>query len=105
MSDWNGVSSPIKNVFFVSVYTGAACSGSTKNISVGNNTDFDAYTNVFFYTPCTATMSNTNNFAGQVIGGTVNLSNQFTETYVPIVVPGANLTGYNQDIAYMREVI
>ncbi len=103
-SNWNGVSSPIKNVYFISPYTGSACAGTTKDITVGNNTNFDAYTKVFFYTPCTASMNNTNNYAGQVIGGTVSIGNQYTETYSPIVVPGANLTSYTQNIAYIREV-
>ena len=103
-SDWNGVSSPAKNVYFISPYTGAACTGST-NINVGNNTNFDSYAKAFFYTPCTASMSNTNNFAGQVIAGTVNLGNHYTETFWPIVVPGANLTGYTQNVAYVREVV
>ena len=53
MSNWKGTSTPVKNVYFISGYTAAACTG-TKDITVGNNTNFDAFTNVFFYTPCTA---------------------------------------------------
>jgi len=41
----------------------------------------------------------------QVLGGTVNINNQFTMNYVPVKVPGAGeVTGFNEDIAYIREV-
>jgi Tfp pilus assembly protein PilX len=103
-SNWNGTSSPIKNVYFISPYSAAACTG-TKDIVVGNNTNFDSFTNVFFYTPCTATMSNTNAFAGQVLAGTVSLSNQFLMTYKPVLVPGyGDVVGFEQSISYVREV-
>ena len=103
-SNWNGTSSPIKNVYFISGYTAAACTG-TKNITVGNNTNFDAFTNVFFYTPCTANMNNTNSFSGQVLAATVTIGNQFTMTFQPVLVPGqGTVTGFSQDIAYIREV-
>ena len=103
-SNWNGASAPVKNVYFISGYTAAACTG-TKNITVGNNTNFDAYTNVFFYTPCTATMNNTNNFSGQVLAANVSVGNQFTMTFQPVLVPGqGTVTGFTQDIAYIREV-
>jgi hypothetical protein len=103
-SNWNGTASPIKNVYFISPYSAAACTG-TKNISVSNNTNFDAFTNVFFYTPCTATMGNTNNFAGQVLAGNVTINNQFLMTYKPVLVPGyGDISGFEQDIAYVREI-
>ena len=44
---------------------------SNKTVSTGNNTSFNSYTQAFFYSPCTVTMNNQNNFAGQVMGGTV----------------------------------
>lgn len=104
LNNWNGTSSSVKKMFFVSVYTGAACSGTTKNITVSNNTNFNSYTNVFFYTPCTATMGNTNAFSGQVIAGTVNISNLYSQSYVPVQVPGyGSVTGFQQDVAYKRE--
>ena len=99
-----GVSAPVKNVYFISGYTAAACTG-TKNITVGNNTNFDAFTNAFFYTPCTANMNNTNNFAGQVLAANVTIGNQFTMTFQPVLVPGqGTVTGFQQDLAYIREV-
>jgi hypothetical protein len=104
MSNWKGVSAPVKNVYFISGYTAAACTG-TKNITVGNNTNFDAFTNVFFYTPCTANMNNTNNFSGQVLAANVTIGNQFTMTFQPVLVPAqGTVTGFTQDIAYIREV-
>ena len=68
-SNWNA-SAPVKNVYFISGYTSTTPCPSTKNISVGNNTNFNAFVNVFFYTPCTANMANQNNFIGQVLAGT-----------------------------------
>lgn len=103
-SNWNGTSSPIKNVYFISPYSAAACTG-TKDISVSNNTNFDSFTNVFFYTPCTATMANTNAFAGQVLAGTVSIANQFLMTFKPVLVPGyGDVVGFEQSISYVREV-
>jgi hypothetical protein len=73
---------------------------------VGNNTNFDAFVNVFFYTPCTANMSNQNNWKGQVMATNVTIANNYTMTYTPVLVPGqTGITGFKQDIAYMREVI
>ncbi len=104
MSNWKGTSTPVKNVYFISGYTAAACTG-TKNITVGNNTYFDAFTNVFFYTPCTANMNNTNNFNGQVLAANVT-SRQPVHDDVPAGAharPGKG-DGFTRDIAYIREV-
>ena len=102
-SNWNGGSAPIKLVHFISTYPAGSC--TNKNISVSNNTNFDSYTNVFFYTPCTATMSNTNAFAGQVLAANVSIGNQFTMTFTPVLVPGyGDIAGFEQSISYVREV-
>lgn len=107
-SSWNGVSGAVKKMHFISTAPAASCpaSGTTnKNIVVGNNTSFDAFTNVLFYTPCTATMSNQNNFSGQVMASNVTINNLFTMTYTPVLVPGVGtITSFEQDIAYVREV-
>jgi hypothetical protein len=107
-SFWAGTSG-LKKVYFISTAPAASCpaSGTTnKNIDMGNNTDFDAFVNAFFYTPCTATLSNQNNYKGQVMATNVNISNHYTMTYTPVLVPGvSSITGFKQDIAYMREVI
>jgi hypothetical protein len=78
------------------------CSG--QNIGISNQTIF---TNVrtFFYTPCTANFDNNNNgLGGQIFGGTTNITNHFTLTYRPMLIPGAgSIVGFNTDIAYLRE--
>jgi len=105
-SNWNGTSSPTKGMFFISLWPSNSCPSGTSNkdVSVGNQTNFDTFTQVFFYTPCTATMSNSNNFAGQVMGKDVTLSNNFTMTYRPILVPGNGpITSFKENIAYIRE--
>lgn len=102
-SNWNGTSGSIKNVHFISVYS-ASCPGTTKDITVSNNTNFNSYTNVFFYTPCKATMSNQNAFTGQVMAPTVSIGNLFKMAYKPVLVPGiTGVTGFKQDISYIHE--
>jgi Tfp pilus assembly protein PilX len=78
---------------------------STKSIATGNNTDFNTNAQAFFYSPCTVTMANQSNFYGQVMGDPVSISNQFTMTYRPVLVPGyGTVTSFKEDIAYVREV-
>lgn len=102
-SNWNGTTGTIKHIHFISVYS-ATCSGTTKDISVGNNTNFNTFTNVSFYTPCLATMSNSNAFSGQVLSKDVSIGNNFKMTYKPVLVPGiTGITGFKQDIAYIHE--
>ncbi|HEX6580199.1 MAG TPA: hypothetical protein VF195_04940 [Actinomycetota bacterium] len=102
-STWNGTAGSIKNIHFISVYS-ATCSGTTKDISVSNFTTFNAYTNVSFYTPCRATMSNLNAFSGQVLSTDVTINNNFKMNYKPVLVPGiTGVTGFKQDISYIHE--
>jgi hypothetical protein len=102
-SNWNGTSGSIKNLHFISVYS-ATCSGTTKDITVGNQTNFNSFTNVSFYTPCRATMNNTNSFAGQVLATDVTIGNNFKMSYKPVLVPGiTGVTGFKQDISYIHE--
>jgi hypothetical protein len=102
-SNWNGTSGTIKQIHFISVYS-ATCSGTTKDISVSNNTNFNSQTNVSFYTPCRATMSNQNSFSGQVLSKDVTLGNNFKMAYKPVLVPGiTGVTGFKQDISYIHE--
>lgn len=106
-STWNGASTT-KSMFFISTWPGGTCpaSGSTnKDVTVGNNTSFNSFTQAFFYTPCTANMNNQNNYAGQVMGGNVSIGNQYTMTFRPVLVPGyGDVTSFKEDIAYVREV-
>jgi hypothetical protein len=103
-STWNGATS-VRKLFFLSAYPDAgAASCPTQDITVGNNTSFNAFTNVSVYTPCTATMNNNNSqFYGQVIGATLSIGNLFSMTYRPVLIPGADITGFRQDVAYIRE--
>ena len=102
-STWNGTSGSIKHLHFISVYS-ASCPGTTKDISVGNNTNFNSFTQVSFYTPCHASMSNQNAFAGQVLARDVTIGNNFKMSYKPVLVPGiTGVTGFKQDISYIHE--
>ena len=72
---------------------------------MGNNTNFNANSQVFFYSPCTVNMNNQNNFYGQVMGDPVNIGNQWTMTFRPVLVPGyGTVSSFKEDIAYVREV-
>jgi Tfp pilus assembly protein PilX len=103
-NNWTGVTG--KSLFLIvnyrSIFT-ASCS-SSYNISIGNNSNF-LNAGVLFYSPCTVTLNNANNFTGQALGNTVNITNNFTLSYKPILVPGVpTLMGFDQGIVYVREV-
>jgi hypothetical protein len=106
-SDWNGTAGSIKKLHFISIAPAASCpasGGSHKNLTVANNTNFNAQTNVFFYTPCTASMNNQNAYIGQVLATNVSIGNQYKMTYKPVLVPGiTGVTGFKQDIQYIHE--
>lgn len=103
---WTGAGGQRKLYLIDAYRDGLNCDSGAYNITTSNNTDFVS-ADVFFYSPCTINLNNQNkNFNGQVIGGTVNVNNQFTLNYVPVKVPGAGeITGFNEDIAYIREVV
>jgi hypothetical protein len=101
-STWTGVGTT-RNVHLIVPWP-QTCSGGIGNITVGNNTNFNALVAVGLYTPCTATMSNQNAFYGQVVAGTVVIGNNWSMNYRPIVIPGAHVGGFTQDIAYIREI-
>jgi hypothetical protein len=94
-----------KNLYFITAYS-TTCSGTSQDISVSNNTTFNTtYTQVFFYTPCTATMSNQNAFEGQVMAQNVSIANNWQMNFEPVLVPGqSQITGFKQNIAYVAEV-
>ena len=103
-SNWNGVTST-RSLFFISVWESAPTCAN-KAIRTGNNTDFNALTRVMFYTPCSLTLANQTAFTGQALGSPINISNQFSLTYYPVLIPGVTgITGFDQDISYVREVI
>ena len=103
-SNWNGVTST-RNLAFIAAWpsTGSP-SCPAQNVSVGNNTSFNNLAVVGVYGPCTVTMNNNNaTFNGQVVGQTLSIGNLFTMNYRPAVFPGVNFSGYNEDVAYIRE--
>lgn len=103
-STWTGSGSKRKLYLIDAYRSGLNCASGLYNISASNNTNF-VNTDVFAYSPCTVNWANQNAVSGQVLGGTVNINNQFTMNYVPVKVPGAGeITGFNEDIAYIREV-
>jgi len=104
-STWNG-SGGTKNLYFMSPWPSAVSpSCPAQDISMGQLTSFNSSVWTFVYTPCKATMLNNNSaFQGQVIGVTTEIGNLFTMNYKPILVPGAKIVGFDQDIAYIREV-
>jgi Tfp pilus assembly protein PilX len=103
-TDWYGSSG--KSLYLIVNYRTifpASCS-SLYGITTSNNSNFhDA--SVLFYSPCTVTLNNSNNFTGQALGNTVNITNNFTMSYKPVLVPGVpTLMGFDQGIVYLREV-
>jgi hypothetical protein len=89
------------------VPTGATCTGgSPANFTTTNSTSFSSMLQVFVYTPCTATFNNSTAVSGQVYAGKVVVANAFSFNYKTSVVPGSgSISGYNVDIAYVREVV
>jgi len=100
---WNGVAG--KKLFFISNYrNGLNCSSGAYNITTGNNSNFKN-ASTLFYSPCTVSLNNQNDFKGQVLANSVQILNHFTLTYTPVLVPGLDsVTGFNQNVVYIREV-
>jgi hypothetical protein len=91
--------------------TTTTCSGANPGISLSNNTTFASSVNVLLYTPCTVSVSNGSTGYGQVYGGTISASNNFTAHYVPLpAVPGAtgggsaSTTALTLAVVYERQV-
>jgi Tfp pilus assembly protein PilX len=76
-------------------------------VTVDNHVEFDASTvNVLVYGACGANMLNNNSsFNGQVMAQNTTIGNLFSMNYQPISVPGQSITGFKQDVAYIREVV
>nr|MBA3764169.1 hypothetical protein [Actinomycetota bacterium] len=101
-SSWTG-SGGTRKLFFMSPYNGTAKNCPAQNVTVQNLNSFTS-TEVSLYTPCTINIANNSGFNGQVIGGTVVQTNQTTLSYKPVLIPGMSIVGFQQDIAYIREV-
>ena len=113
-STWNGVTSQ-RSLFFIHAWPSSgtyACAAGNPNgtydlgdVALGNNTNFNNLVQVSVYSPCEAAMNNNNtSFYGQVIGATMTIGNQFSMIYRPVLIPGAKVTGFKEDVAYIREV-
>jgi hypothetical protein len=80
------------------------------NISLGQNNNF-WNSHVVLYTQCTIFAANNaklepqSSFEGQILGGTVNMDNNFAMRWVPVIIPGVSpISGFDQDVVYVREV-
>jgi hypothetical protein len=98
-------------LFLIDVYrTGLNCSGGAYDITTSNNTNFlnvsqRPILSVSMYSPCSVNLSNQNNFNGQVLSNTLNVQNQITMNYQPVLVPGVSqVTGFKQDVQFKREI-
>jgi hypothetical protein len=105
-TNWNGTTAHKLGfvVNYQSTFPGTCTPGTSYDITTSNNSNFnDAY--VSFYSPCTITINNQNAFSGQVLGQTVNITNNATINYKPVLLPGiGKITGFQQDVVYEREV-
>jgi cytoskeletal protein CcmA (bactofilin family) len=107
-TNWNSVGGPWTVFFLVPYRTGLNCTKpSPYDVSVSNNTGFNNGLKLFVYSQCNVDFGNNNaeGVNGQIIGGTVTITNQMTLNYKPIIVPGFNLTGYNEQTSYLREIV
>jgi hypothetical protein len=98
-------------LFLIDVYrTGLLCVGGLYDITTSNNTNFlnvsqRPILSVSLYSPCSVNLSNQNNFNGQVLSNTLNVQNQITMNYQPVLVPGVSqVTGFKQDVQFKREI-
>ena len=58
------------------------------------------------YGACGANMTNNNSsFTGQVMAQNTLIGNHFGMTYQQVSVPGQNISGFKEDVAYIREVV
>ncbi|HEX5949935.1 MAG TPA: hypothetical protein VFZ96_02940 [Actinomycetota bacterium] len=104
-STWRGESGT-KYLHLMSVYPSSGSpSCPLQDVTVGQFTNFDGHVAAIVYSPCTAHMYNNNTaFQGQVIAKTVDIGNNFHMNFLPVKVPGQKISGFTQDIAYIREV-
>jgi hypothetical protein len=103
-STWTGTGGT-RDVFFMSPWDGSAalCVSTTQNITISN---LNTFTNaeVSVYTVGSASVANNNTFNGQIIGCNASVQGNFTMNYRPVLIPGTDVVGFDQDIAYIREV-
>ncbi len=84
--------------------SGLNCTSGTYNLTFSNQSQINNLA-LFAYSPCTLNYGNNNasGSAGQLIGSTVNITNQLIFNYRPVIVP-SNIVGYGVEVSYLREV-
>jgi type II secretory pathway pseudopilin PulG len=105
---WNSVGGAWNLYLLVPYRAGLNCTKpSPYDISVSNKTNFNNGMKLFVYSQCNVDFGNNNaeGVNGQIIGGTVTITNNMTLNYRPLVVPGFNLTGYSEQTSYLREIV
>ncbi len=105
-TNWNSVGGTWTLYVIRPWQAGLNCGSGNYNVNVSNNTSFNNGMKLFVYSQCTINFGNNNagGINGQIIGGTVNITNQMVVNYFPILVPGFNLTGYTVQPSYLREI-
>lgn len=90
------------DVFFI---VGLAESAGSCDFEMSSNARLEGDLQTLIYTPCTALL-NSNSFVtdGQVFGGTVRFDSNASLTYRRVVAPGGEITGFEEDLVYLREV-
>jgi hypothetical protein len=106
-SDWLSGDGQEHAILFINpASTSGTCASRNPAFSTSNNTSFATELKQFVYTPCTATFDNSNRMKGQFMAGRADIANSFDLYFAPIPVPGVgDVDGFNQDIAYQREVV
>jgi hypothetical protein len=93
------------NLYVISVWrSGLSCSSGSYNLTFSNQSKINSLS-LFAYSPCTLNYGNNNasGSAGQLIGSTVNITNQLIFNYRPVIVP-SNVVGFAVEVSYLREV-
>ena len=105
-SDWYSGDGKEHSILFINpASTSATCSSRNPAFSTSNNTSFADELKVLVYTPCQASFNNSNKIKGQFMAGQVNIQNNFDLSFARIPVPGfGDVSGFDQDIAFQREV-
>jgi Tfp pilus assembly protein PilX len=103
-NNWNGTSG--SNLYLIVNYRSGLTCGTypgSYDITTSNNSNFNNV-QVAFYTPCTVNIANSNTFSGQILGNTVQITNNATINFKPTLIPGTGIiSGFTQSIVYLRE--
>ena len=105
--DWSSGDGQEHSVLFINpASTIGTCASRVPAFSTSNNTSFADELKLFVYTPCEARFNNSNKLKGQFMANLVTIANDFDLYFAPVPVPGfGDVAGFDQDIAFQREVI